>query len=184
MNYLREIGGMNKLTFEECELSRWLYQIIKPEVKEVVVCNPVANKEYKGPKTDKLDARKLAKLLRGNFLTGVYHDCSEREGFRDLVSAYQDIIQEGTRIKNRYKSLFRKRGKKYTGEKVYTDESLLEGLQKKDDRFIGLELYRLLEKLEESRQSYVKKIIQMSKRFKWYRRFKNQPIMPIEILPV
>ena len=85
VNYLRGIGGTKKLTFEECELSRWLFGIVKPEVDELIVCNPVANKEYKKAKTDKLDARKLSKLLRGNFLTPVYHDCSERETFRNYI---------------------------------------------------------------------------------------------------
>lgn len=175
VNYLRGIGSIKKLTFEECELSRWLFGVIRPEVKELIVCNPVANREYKGPKNDKLDARKLAKLLRGDFLKPVYHDCSERERFRNLVSAYQDTVEEGTRIKNRYKSLFRKSGQRHQGDKLYNDESLLEGLPKTGDRFIGLQLYELLEKLEESRQAYVKEIIQHSRRFKETKYLKSIP---------
>jgi len=150
--YLRSIDGTKKLTFEECELSRWLYGIVSPEVDELVICNPVANKEYKKAKTDKLDARKLAKLLRGGFLVPVFHDGSERELFRNLMSSYQDIVEEGIRLKNRYKSLFRKNGQRIRGEALYNDESLLEGLPRSEDRFIGTQLYRLLENLEQSRQ--------------------------------
>ncbi len=98
--YLRSIEGPKKLTFEECELSRWLYGLIRPEVEELIICNPVANREYKRAKTDKLDARKLARLLRGGFLTPVFHDGSEREHFRQLMSSDQDIIEEGVRLKN------------------------------------------------------------------------------------
>ena len=65
VKYLRGIEGVKKLTFEECELSNWLYEILRPEVEELIVCNPVANKDYRKVKTDKMDARKLAKLLRG-----------------------------------------------------------------------------------------------------------------------
>ena len=63
VGYIKSIAGRKKLTFEECELSRWLYDILKDEVDELIVCNPVHNREYKKAKTDKLDARKLAKLL-------------------------------------------------------------------------------------------------------------------------
>ena len=102
VKYVRGIEGVKKLTFEECELSAWLYEILRPEVDELIVCNPVANKDYKKIKTDKMDARRLSKLLRGGFLISVYHDGSKREQFRSLMSGYQDFIEEGVRLKNRY----------------------------------------------------------------------------------
>jgi len=43
--YLRSIDGTKKLTFEECELSRWLYGIVSPEVDELVIC------EFRGHNT-------------------------------------------------------------------------------------------------------------------------------------
>ena len=174
-NYLRSINSIKKLTFEECELSRWLFGIVSPEVNELIICNPVANREYKKAKTDKLDARKLAKLLRGGFLTPVFHDGSERERFRNLMSSYQDIIEEGIRIKNRYKSLFRKNGRKIKGESLYNDENLLDGLERSQDRFIGGHFYRLLATLEQSRQAYVKEICQYSKKFKELKYIKSVP---------
>ena len=47
INYLRSIKGKKKLTFEECELSSWLYEILGKEVDGLLVCNPVYNREYK-----------------------------------------------------------------------------------------------------------------------------------------
>lgn len=164
--YLRSIEGPKKLTFEECELSRWLYGVLKPEVDELLICNPAENRDYKKAKTDKLDARRLANLLRGNYLKPVFHDGSERELFRNLMSSYQDIIDEGIRLKNRYKSLFRKNGNRVRGEMLYNDENLLEGLPRSADRFIGEHLYGLLARLEESRQAYGKEIGQYSRKFK------------------
>jgi len=175
VKYLREIEGIKKLAFEECELSSWLYEILRSEVEELIVCNPVANSDYKKIKTDKMDARKLAKLLRGGFLVSVYHDGSKRERFRSLMSGYQDLVEEGVRLKNRYKSLFRQGGKKVKGESLYRDESFLEGLSRPDFKFIGTQIYQLLEKMEESRQEYLKEIIRYSKGFKEMKYLKSIP---------
>ena len=166
VNYLERIEGEKKLTFEECELSQWLYAILKPHVEELIVCNPVANRQYKRAKTDKLDAQHLAQLLRGGFLKSVYHDGSRREQLRSLLSGYQDIVEEGVRLKNRYKSLFRKSGKRLIRESVYNDESLLVDLKRSDFKFMGEQIFELLGKLEEIRQKYLQQIRQQSRRFK------------------
>ena len=163
--YVRNVSGKKKLTFEECELSSWLYEMFKNEDCELLVCNPVANKNYKKAKTDKLDARQLANLLRGNFLEAVYHDGSDREKFRDLMSGYQQLVDDATRVKNRYKSLFRKDGERPMGEKVYNDESLLEGLSREDLQFVGKQMYRLLKEMEQGRKEYVSEIKKYGKKF-------------------
>lgn len=108
VEYIKSLGGTIIITFEECDLSIWLFELFKNHVHRVVVCNPAANVEYKKNKTDKLDARNLAKLLRGGFLRTVFHDGSSREKFRMLVSGYEDVIQETVRLKNRLKTLRRR----------------------------------------------------------------------------
>lgn len=175
VNYLRSIEGRKKLTFEECELSHWLYEILKDEADETLVCNPVANRDYKRAKTDKLDARRLANLLRGGFLVSVYHDGSKREQFRVLMSGYQALVDEAVRLKNRYKSLFRKSGQNVKGEAMYNDESLLEGLDRSDLKFVGQRLYSLLTLMEEERQKYVAEIRRINKQFKEIRYLKTMP---------
>lgn len=166
INYLRDIRGTKKLVFEECELSNWLYEILKDEVDELIVCNPVANREYKKKKTDKLDARKLAKLLRGNFLTPVFHDGSKRERFRGLMSGYQDLVNDTVRFKNRYKSLFRRSGINVKGESIYKDRGSLKNLERPDFRFIGIQLHYLLERMDESLAIYQQQIGRSEKHFK------------------
>jgi len=173
--YVRNIPGSKKLTFEECELSSWLYEMFKNEDCELLVCNPVENRNYKKAKTDKLDARQLADLLRGNFLTPVYHDGSEREKFRDLMSGYQDLIEDAVRMKNRYKSLFRKEGKRESGQKVYNDERLLQGLGREDFKFVGKHIHHLLKEMEKIRQEYIPEIRKYSKKFKEIRVLKTLP---------
>jgi len=166
INYLRGMKGKKSLAFEECELSNWLYEITKDEVDELIVCNPVANKEYKKKKTDKLDARKLAKLLRGNFLTPVYHDGSKRERFRGLMSGYQDLVNDTVRFKNRYKSLFRRSGINVKGESIYRDRDSLKSLERPDFRFIGIQLHYLLERMNESLTIYQGQIERSKNHFK------------------
>ena len=175
VGYLRNITGKKKLTFEECELSGWLHEILKKEVDELIVCNPVENTAYKKAKTDKLDAKKLADLLRGNYLQEVYHDGSNREKFRDLMSGYQDLVDDAVRIKNRYKSLFRKEGQRITGTALYSDENFLNGLERKDFKFIGEHIYRQLSVMEESRLMYVKEIKKYCRHFKEIKYLKTLP---------
>ena len=51
------------VTLEEGTWAAWLYDLLKPHVTKVVVCNPRKNALLKeGSKSDKMDARKLADL--------------------------------------------------------------------------------------------------------------------------
>ena len=62
------------VTFEEGTSAGWLYDLLRPHVARLVVCNPRKNALLKqGNKSDRIDARKLAVLLRGNYLKSVYH---------------------------------------------------------------------------------------------------------------
>ena len=164
--YVKGISGEKKLTFEECELSSWLYEMFKNEDCELLVCNPVENRNYKKAKTDKIDARNLADLLRGNFLKPVYHDGSAREKFRDLMSGYQQLVDDAVKVKNRYKSLFRKGGKRHVGIRLYNDENLLEEFDRKDLKFVGVQTYELLREMEKRRKEYISEIKKHSKKFK------------------
>lgn len=175
IGYLRGISGEKALTFEECELSGWLHEILKKEVDELIVCNPVENRTYKKAKTDKLDARNLANLLRGGYLTAVYHDGSDREKFRGIMSGYQDLVGDAVRIKNRYKSLFRKDGKKAKGSALYSDESFLDGLERKDFQFMGEHMYHQLEEIEKSRLMYIEEIKKYCRKFKEIKYLKTLP---------
>jgi hypothetical protein len=61
-------------TFEEGTCAAWLYDLLKHHVAKLVVCNPRKNALLKdGNKSHRIDARKLAELLRSNPLTPVYH---------------------------------------------------------------------------------------------------------------
>lgn len=166
IEYIRRIEGKKKMVFEECELSHWLYDLFRSEVDDLIVCSPVHNRAYKKVKTDKLDARGLANLLRGGFLTSVYHDGTARERFRSLMSGYEDLIQESVRLKCRYKSLFRKEGKWKKGGQIYRDEKTLTELERPEFQFMAGSTFRLMGMITEERKHYVKEIVEAGKKFK------------------
>jgi transposase len=67
LQFFAGLRGTLSVTFEEGTWSAWLYDLLNPHVDQLVVCNPRKNALLKdGNKSDRIDARKLAELLRGN----------------------------------------------------------------------------------------------------------------------
>ena len=74
MQFLEGLRGDLYVTFEEGTWAAWLYDLLQPHVTKVVVCDPRKNALLKtGNKSDRIDARKLAELLRAGLLSAVYH---------------------------------------------------------------------------------------------------------------
>jgi len=104
--YLGSLKGRVILTFEESGFAHWLYLELLDEVDRIVICDPFKNKLlFHGPKTDKIDARKLCQLLRAGLLTEVYHSTSGLYELRLLVSAYEDVVRSGIRVLNQLAAL-------------------------------------------------------------------------------
>lgn len=150
VEYLQKFPGPKKAVIEECDISGWIRAILKGYV-DLMVCDPSKNADFKRAKTDKLDAKRLADLLRGGFLTPVYHDDSPREHLRYLVSAYMDAVWDVVRIKNRFKALFRRQGIHVNGKAVYKDERKIAELSAPEISLIAHSLKTRLEKSEEER---------------------------------
>src|SRR5271169_2412954 len=74
LQFIGGLGGSLLVTFEEGTSAAWLYDLLKPHVAHVLVCDPRKNALLKdGSKSDRIDARKLAELLRSNLLSPIYH---------------------------------------------------------------------------------------------------------------
>jgi hypothetical protein len=72
LQFIQGLRGDLHVTLEEGTWAAWLYDLLKPHVTELVVCDPGKNALMKqGNKSDKIDARKLADLLRGGYLCSV-----------------------------------------------------------------------------------------------------------------
>ena len=66
-DFIAGIRGTVHVTFEEGTQAAWLYDILRPLVAKVVVCDPRKNTLLlAGNKGDRVDAHKLAQLLRAD----------------------------------------------------------------------------------------------------------------------
>jgi hypothetical protein len=102
------------------EWAAWLYDLLQPQVQEVLVCNPRRNALLKeGSKSDKVDARKLADLLRSGMLRPVYHGENGLRTLREFGRSYQTIGKDLTRVMNRLKAVYRGWGIPCAGTRVY-----------------------------------------------------------------
>ena len=71
VEFIQGLRGTLSLTFEEGTSAAWLHDLLKPHVSRLVVCDPRKAALLKeGNKSDRIDARKLAELLRTNQLQG------------------------------------------------------------------------------------------------------------------
>jgi Transposase len=65
LQFIHGLRGELHVTWEEGTWASWLYDLLQPQVAQVLVCDPRRNALLKeGNKSDKGDARKLADLLR------------------------------------------------------------------------------------------------------------------------
>jgi len=112
--YLSDLKGSIIMTIEETTTSHWLYVELKSFVDRIVICDPYHNRLLSsGPKTDKIDAVKLCRLLRGGLLKEVFHTTNELYNSRQLLSAYNDLKKAGVRVQNQRSAVYRAQGFKY-----------------------------------------------------------------------
>jgi len=70
-NFFKQLSGKVYVTFEEGVHANWLYDILKPHVYQVLVCDPRRNKLLlTGNKGDKVDALKLAEFVAHRVVIG------------------------------------------------------------------------------------------------------------------
>jgi transposase len=78
----------------------------------------------------RIDARKLAELLRGNHLKPVYHGEHGLRTLKELARSYLTMNKDVTRVMNRLKALYRSEGIACAGNEVYTPRHRSEWLAK------------------------------------------------------
>ena len=120
LDFLHGLQGELHVTLEEGTWAAWLYDVLKPHVREVVVCNPRRNALLKeGSKDDRVDARKLSELLRAGLLRAVYHGENGLRTLQELARSYEVVSKDLQRVMNRIKALYRAWGIPCTGTQVY-----------------------------------------------------------------
>ena len=131
LQFIDGLRGDLRVTFEEGTWAAWLYDLLKPHVTEVVVCNPRKAALLKdGSKGDRIDARKLAELLYMNRIKSVYHGEHGLRTMKELARSYLTITKDLTRVMNRLKALYRSWGIPCAGNEVYAPRHRAEWLGK------------------------------------------------------
>lgn len=116
------LKGDFHLALEEGEMSQWIAGVLRREVTRLAVCDPKRNSWIaRDPsKNDRVDAHKLALLLKGGFVREIYHaEDPDRVEFKRAVQHYHDLSAAQASLKCRIKSLFRACGVLVTGEALF-----------------------------------------------------------------
>jgi transposase len=131
LQFLDGLRGELQVTLEEGTSAAWLYDLLKPHVARIVVCDPRKNASMKqGNKSDKIDARRLAELLRLNHLNPVYHGEHGLRTLKELVRSYLTITKDVGRVMTRVKALYRSWAIPCTGKQIYAPRHRAEWLGK------------------------------------------------------
>ena len=119
-SFIKGLGGIIYLTLEEGTQASWLYDLLKPLVAKLIVCDPRHNrKRYASSKNDYLDAYNLAELLRTDSLKAIYHGEQSTRALKELSRSYRGLVNDSVRVMNRIKAIYRGRGISCSGKSVY-----------------------------------------------------------------
>ena len=120
LEFFEGLRGTLSGTFEEGTWAAWLYDLLKPHVAKLEVCNPRKNARLKdGNKSDRIDIRKLAELLYLNKLSPVYHGETGMRMLRELARSYLTIVKDTARVMSRLKAVYRSWAIPCAGRDVY-----------------------------------------------------------------
>ncbi len=110
---LSSLQGKKILAMEEGPMAGWLYRNLNQEVDKLIVSDPRRNKliTSEGDKDDKIDADKLAALLRGNFLKAVHHTSDvHRANLKHWINLYHARVHDAVRHINKIRACCRMHG--------------------------------------------------------------------------
>jgi transposase len=118
LDFIQGLRGELQITLEEGTWATWLYDLLKPHVGKLVVCDPRKNSRQ-GNKNDRIDARELADRLYMNKLSSVYHGGAGIRTLRELARSYLTISKDLARVMSRVKAIYRSWGIPCAGKQVY-----------------------------------------------------------------
>jgi transposase len=149
---MESMSGPLHVTFEETTQAEWLNDVVRGYVAEVIVCDPRRNKLLsEGSKGDRVDARKLAELLRAGLLRSVYHGHEATKRLRELIRAYETLSEDTQRTMVRIKAVYRSRGVATSGRGVYQQTERDQWLEKLNESGARQRMEWLYEELDQLR---------------------------------
>jgi transposase len=121
----------------------WIYDQLRPMAQELKVAHPAMLKAIAASKkkNDRIDARKIADLLRCNLLPECYMASSRARELRRLLRYRNLVVRQATRMKNRIAGLLMETGTPYNKQRLHGRRyfaELLGNLQETPDSVQGL----------------------------------------------
>jgi transposase len=188
-DFLRGLSGQVHLTFEEGTQAHWLFELTRPLVAELIVCNPRENHSMKrGNKSDQKDALQLATLLRAGLLKSVYHGAQQIQTLKHLAHTYAALTEDTTRCMNRLKAVYRSQAIKCAGRDVYkarNRQAWLEQLKGEGLQQRVVFFYRQLDHLRELRREAKKALLEEARQQAAFKRLCAVPgLGPIRVAQI
>jgi transposase len=138
---------------EAGELAPWAASIIAPIVTRLVCSHPKDNAwiAKDADKCDRVDAYKLAELLRLNRFKEVHYAPDQpRRNFKQLVQHYDEMTSQQARLKTKLKARLRMQGVIVTGERLFSSKGRKEVLARVESRDLRTAITQLYEVLDQS----------------------------------
>jgi transposase len=160
--------------------SRWIYDLLTGMGIGVYVVNPLKVKliaETK-KKTDKVDAKVLAELLRiGGLPEKVHMAEGQSRELRDLLRARQQLVKSATSLMNHLRGLLRQEGIRLKAEAFHGEDIFLELKKSKD---IPRHLKAVIDSYQRSIEELLRDRSELDEEIKKY---KNEEIKLLKSVP-
>ena len=179
LQFFDGLRGDLHVTFEEGTWAAWLYDLLKPHVTKLVVCDPRRNALLQdGNQNDRVDARKLSDLLYMNKLNAVYHGDHGLRTLKELGRTYLTVTRDQSRVMTRVKAIYRSWAIPCSGKQVYGTRHRAEWLGKIQEPGVRrrAELYyQQMDALRTLRQEVRRDLLTESKKHKVWKRLCQIP---------
>ena len=179
LQFIDGLRGDLYVTFEEGTSAAWLYDLLRPHLDRLVVCDPRKNKSMReGNQNDQIDTQRLAELLRLNHLTPVYHGQHGLRTLKELVRSYLTVTKDQVRVMTRVKAIYRSWAIPCTGKQVYAAGHRAEWLAKISEPGVRqrAEFYYLqLDALRVLRQQVRRELLAESEKHQAWKRLRQIP---------
>jgi len=182
LQHVQNIPAADKrLMLEESNLARWIGQLLKPHVQQLVVCDARRNRliSHDHHKHDRRDAFALARLLRLNEFKPVWQPAEpQRVLFKRIAKSYENAVQRQTRLKLQLKSLFQHWGLFPAGATVFSKSGRAAWLMQLPHDTLRAQarlLYQLLDQALDAQSQFRRLMCQTGRQFPEIQRLRSTP---------
>jgi transposase len=168
---------------EAGELAPWATSIIRPLVSRVICSHPQSNAwiAKDADKCDRIDAYKLADLLRLNRFKEVHYAQEQsRRDFKTVVQHYDELTQQQARLKTKIKARLRMQGVIVRGEQLFSAsgrKAVLAAVKSVQVRVAISQLYAVLDQSIESQTEARLLMLRAAQAFPEIKLFQTAPGM-------